>query len=321
MKMFVYSLREYDERAFFDGMTAKYGVEYSSTGEKPTLENADLAKGYDAVNILTSPVDAALIDRFWDLGVRCIATRTIGYNHIDHVYARNVGMGVVNIAYSPATVADYTVMMILIGLRKLKYIQLRAGLQDFSLEGKLGRELRSCTVGIIGTGRIGSCVAHELNGFGCRIIAYDPYEKEELKDTVEYCSLDTLLKESDVITLHAASENGGAHMIGREAFAEMKDGVGIVNCARGSLIDSQALIDNIKSSHVGFACLDTVENEYDLYYFNRMGQPLDNPYLAELKSFPNVLVTPHMAFYTDQAVSDMVEHSITGILEFFEKQQ
>ncbi len=321
MKMFVYSLREYDERAFFDGMTAKYGVEYSSTGEKPTLENADLAKGYDAVNILTSPVDAALIDRFWDLGVRCIATRTIGYNHIDHVYARNVGMGVVNIAYSPATVADYTVMMILIGLRKLKYIQLRAGLQDFSLEGKLGRELRSCTVGIIGTGRIGSCVAHELKGFGCRIIAYDPYEKEELKDTVEYCSLDTLLKESDVITLHAASENGGAHMIGREAFAEMKDGVGIVNCARGSLIDSQALIDNIKSSHVGFACLDTVENEYDLYYFNRMGQPLDNPYLAELKSFPNVLVTPHMAFYTDQAVSDMVEHSITGILEFFEKQQ
>lgn len=315
--MFVYSLRDYDERPFFEEMAAKYGIDYAATGEPPSLANADLAKGYDAVNIITTPVDAALIDKFWELGVRCIATRTIGYNHIDHVYAKNKGMGVVNIKYSPASVADYTVMMILMGLRKLKVIQLRAGVQDYTLKGKMGRELHSCTVGIIGTGRIGSCVARDLKGFGCRILAYDLYPKEDLRDTVEYVSLEALLKESDVITLHAASEKEGFHMINAQAFQKMKDGVGIVNCARGAMIDSAALIENIKSGHVGFACLDTIENEYDLYYFNRMGQPLDNPYMAELKSFPNVIVTPHMAFYTDQAVSDMVEHSITGLLDYF----
>ncbi len=316
MRMFVYSLREYDERKYFEEFSRKYNVEYASTGEKPVMENLHLAEGYDAVNILTSPVDQEMIDRLLAMGIRCIMTRTIGYDHIDYVYARSKGMGVLNIAYSPATVADYAIMMILMGIRKIKYIRLRSEVQDYSLEGKIACELGNLTVGIVGTGRIGECVARELTGFGCRMLAYDPYPKEELEGIVEYVALETLLKESDIVTLHAPATEDNYHMIDAEAFTLMKPGAGLVNCARGVLVDSDALIDQIESSRLAFACLDTVEHEYGLYYFNRMGEPLNNPRLAILNSHPNVIVTPHMAFYTEEAVSDMVEHSITGILQF-----
>ncbi|MBQ9014984.1 MAG: lactate dehydrogenase [Firmicutes bacterium] len=317
MKMFVYGLREYDERVYFDTFGKKYNIEFDSCGEKPTLENADLAAGCDAINILTAPVDKAMIDKYCEMGIRCIATRTIGYDHIDYNYAREKGIGVLNITYSPATVADYTVMMILLGIRKLKYIRLRAEVQDYTLEGKLACELGNLTVGIVGTGRIGACVARELTGFGCRMLACDPFPKAELSDVVEYTDLDTLLRESDVITLHAPGLEENYHMIDAAAFAKMKPGAGLVNCARGPLVDSEAMIDAIESSRLGFACLDTVENEYGMYYYNRMGEPLNNPQLAILNSHPNVITTPHMAFYTKEAVSDMVENSILGILDYF----
>ena len=317
MKMFVYGLREYDERVFFDEFSKRYHIDFKSCGEKPTLENAHLAEGCQAINILTAPVDKAMIDKYYDMGIRCIMTRTIGYDHIDYVYAREKGMGVLNITYSPATVADYAVMMILLGIRKLKYIWLRAQVQDYTLEGKLACELGNLTVGIVGTGRIGACLAHELTGFGCRMLAYDPFPKEELNGIVEYTDMDTLLRESDVITLHAPATEENYHIIDGPAFAKMKKGVGLVNCARGPLVDSDAMIDAIESGHLGFACLDTVEDEFGMYYYNRMGEPLNNPRLAILNSHPNVITTPHMAFYTKEAVSDMVENSILGILAYF----
>ena len=317
MKMFVYGLREYDEREFFDKFGQMYPIEFDSCEEKPTLENAYLAEGCQAINILTAPVDKAMIDRYSEMGIRCIMTRTIGYDHIDYVYARKKGIGVVNISYSPATVADYTVMMILMGIRKIKYIRLRAQVQDYTLQGKLACELGNLTVGIVGTGRIGSCVARELTGFGCRMLAYDPYPKQELEDIVEYTDMDRLLRESDVITLHAPATQENYHIIDAAAFAKMPLGAGLVNCARGPLVDSDAMIAAIESGHLGFACLDTVENEFGMYYYNRMGEPLNNPQLAILNSHSNVITTPHMAFYTREAVSDMVENSILGILEYF----
>ena len=319
MKMFVYGLREYDERQYFDKFSKQYDVEIASCGEKPTLENAWMAEGFEAINILTAPVDKAMIDRYSEMGIRVIVTRTIGYDHIDYIYAREKGIGVLNITYSPATVADYTLMMILMGIRKIKYIRLRAAVQDYTLEGKIACELGNLTVGIIGTGRIGTCVARELTGFGCRMLAYDPYPKEEIADIVTYTDMDTLLRESDVITLHAPATPDNNHIIDADAFAKMKDGAGLVNCARGALVDSDALIENIENSHLSFACLDTVEHEYGLYYYNRMGEPLNNPRLAVLNSHPNVITTPHMAFYTQEAVSDMVEHSIINTLEYLQK--
>jgi D-lactate dehydrogenase len=251
-----------------------------------------------------------MIDIWRSLGVRCIATRTIGYDHIDSAYAKSVGMGVVNISYSPASVADYTVMMILMGCRRIKHIMQRADVQDFSLKGKIGIELHNAAVGVVGTGRIGKTVINELAGFGCRIYAYDIYESDEVREKAQYVSLDEIYEKCDIISLHAPATEDNYHMIDKSAIDKMKQGVMIINCARGSLIDTQALIDGLDSGKIGFAGLDVIEQESGLYYFNRMGEPLGNPQLAVLKSYSNVIVTPHTAFYTDEAVANMVENSI-----------
>jgi D-lactate dehydrogenase len=318
MKLYVYSMRDFDELPEFERFCSKYNVEWAYTNETPSMENLHYAKGYDVVNIITTVIDKDMIDKWQELGVKCIATRTIGYDHIDSEYAKSVGMGVVNISYSPASVADYTVMMILMGCRKIRHIMERASVQDFTLKGKIGIELHNATVGVIGTGRIGKTVINELSGFGCNIIAYDIYQNDEVKSKAKYVSLEELYEKSDIITLHAPATEDNYHMINKSAIEQMKTGVIIINCARGSLIDTQALIDGIESGKVGFAGLDVVEQESGLYYFNRMGEPLGNPQLAILKSYSNVIVTPHTAFYTDEAVANMVENSIICAREFVE---
>jgi D-lactate dehydrogenase len=319
MKLYVYSMRDFDELPEFERFCTKYNVEWAYTNETPSMENLHYAKGYDVVDIITTVIDKNMIDKWQEIGVKCIATRTIGYDHIDSEYAKSVGMGVVNISYSPASVADYTVMMILMGCRKIRHIMERASVQDFTLKGKIGIELHNATVGVIGTGRIGKTVINELYGFGCNIIAYDIYKSEEVKAKAEYVSLEELYKKSDIITLHAPATEDNYHMIDKSAIEQMKTGVMIINCARGSLIDTQALIDGIESGKIGFAGLDVIEQESGLYYFNRMGEPLGNPQLAILKSYSNVIVTPHTAFYTDEAVANMVENSILCASEFINR--
>lgn len=287
-------------------------MEYGYTQETPCLENTNLAEGYDAIDIITTVIDRPMIDRYKAMGIKCIATRTIGFDHIDKEYAEQQGIAVINVTYSPSSVADYTVMMMLMGLRKIKHIMKRDEVQDFTLKGKLAKELPSCTVGVIGTGRIGETVIRNLSGFGCKILAYDLYQKDSVRKYAEYADLHRLYKECDIITLHVPLTDDNYHMINADAIAKMKDGVGIVNCARGALVDSGALIDAIEEEKIGFACLDVVEHESGLYYFNRMGEPLNNPELAILRSYSNVIVTSHMAFYTDRAVADMAENSILG---------
>lgn len=316
MKLYVYSMRDFDELPEFERFCEKYNVEWAYTNETPTKDNLIYAKGYDVVDIITTVIDKDMIDKWQEFGVKCIATRTIGYDHIDSEYAKSVGMGVVNISYSPASVADYTVMMILMGCRKIKHIMERANVQDFSLKGKLGMELHNATVGIIGTGRIGKMVIDELTGFGCKIYAYDIYESDGVKKKAQYASLDEIYEKCDIISLHAPATDDNYHMIDKSAIDKMKKGVMIINCARGSLIDTQALIDGIENGKIGFAGLDVIEHESGLYYFNRMGEPLNNPQLAILKSYSNVIVTPHTAFYTDEAVANMVENSIICSMEF-----
>lgn len=316
MKLFVYSMREYDELAFFERFCNEYGVEFGYTTQTPCLENAELAKGYDVVDIITTIMDKPMIDAFYNIGIRCISSRTIGYDHIDVDYAHKLGMGVTHVTYNPASVADYTIMLMLMGCRRVKHIMERAAIQDYTLEGKIGRELSDCTVGVIGTGRIGKTVIEHLSGFGCKILAYDICECEEVKKNAEYVKLDTLISESDIITLHTPATEENYHMINESSVQRMKDGVMLINCARGALIDTDALINGIESKKIAFAGLDVVEHESGLYYFNRMGQPLNNPKLAILRSYSNVIVTPHTAFYTDEAVSNMAENSIIGAMKF-----
>ena len=318
MKLFVYSMRDFDELPDFERFCQKYNIEWAYTKETPCMENLDLAKGYDVVDIITTVIDSKMIDRWQENGVKCIATRTIGYDHIDCAYAKSIGMGVIHITYSPASVADYTIMMMLMGCRRIKHIMERAAVQDYTLKGKLGRELPDCTVGIIGTGKIGKTVLAHLQGFGCRLLAYDIYESEDVRSLAEYTDLEHIFSECDIISLHAPATRDNYHMLDAEAIEKMKQGVMIINCARGSLIDTEALIDGIESGKIGFAGLDVIEQESGLYYFNRMGETLNNRQLAILRSYSNVLVTPHTAFYTDEAVANMVENSIVCAKNYME---
>lgn len=321
VKVFVYSMRAFDELPDFERFCSRHQVEWDYTEETPCMDNLELARGYDVVNIITTVIDRAMIDGWHACGVRCIATRTIGYDHIDWAYAKSLGMGVIHITYSPASVADYTIMLMLMGCRRIKHIMERAAVQDYTLKGKIGRELPDCTVGIIGTGKIGSMVIRHLSGFGCRILAYDICQNSEIGGCARYTSLDTIWEECDIISLHAPATGENYHMIDAAAIAKMKQGVLLINCARGSLIDTEALIAGIESGKIGFAGLDVIEQESGLYYFNRMGEPLNNPQLAVLRSYANVLVTPHTAFYTDRAVADMVENSIVCAKDYIEGRQ
>jgi len=318
MKIYAYALRPYDEQPFFEDVCQRLGIEYGYTSDYPTLENAHLAEGYDALSIITNPMTPPLLDAFHKLGIRLISTRTIGYDHIDVAYAHKLGIRLASISYDPDGVADYTIMMMLMGLRRILPIMRRGDLQDYSLKGKLGRHIENCTVGIIGTGRIGTKVATHLSGFGCRLLAYDVYPNETAGKVAEYTDLDTIYREADIITLHVPGLESNYHMIGRDEFAKMKDGVILINCARGMLIDTDAMIGAIESGRVGFAGLDTIEHEAGLYYLDRTGDILDNHDMAILKSYPNVLLTSHMAFYTDVAVREMVEHSVEGLLDMYE---
>ena len=315
MKIFAYALRDFDEKDLFIAACEEAGVEYGYTAEYPSLEAAYLAEGYQGISIITNPVGPELAQRFYDLGVRHISSRTIGMDHIDQDYCRKIGMKVSNISYTPDTVADYTVMMMLMALRKMPLLMKKAELQDFSLEGKIGRELRTCTVGVIGTGRIGRSVIRDLSGFGCRVICYDVAPKPDAVGQAEYVSLDTLLAESDIITLHAPGAPETYHMLGAEEIRRMKPGMILVNCARGSLIDTDAMIAAVISGHIGYAALDTIEHEENLYYHNLCGVALDRPQRAQLLSLPNVLLSSHMAFYTEQAVGDMVRNSVKALCE------
>ncbi len=316
MRLYVYSMREFDELPCFEKFCKKYGIEYDYTTETPCLANLDYCRGYEVVDIITTVIDRPMLDRFHELGVRCLATRTIGYDHIDTAYAKQLGIGVIHISYSPNSVADYTIMMMLMGCRKLPHIMERAAVQDYTLKGKLGREIQDCTVGIIGTGRIGKTVIRHLSGFGCRMLAYDIYKSDEVREYAQYVDLDTIYRECDIITLHAPATDDNYHMINAQAIEKMKQDVILINCARGALVDTDALIDGIESGKIGFAGLDVVEHESGLYYFNRMGEPLHNPKLAILRSYSNVLVSPHTAFYTDEAVANMAENSILGAMKF-----
>lgn len=314
MKLFVYAMREYDELKYFKECQEKYGIDFDYTTDYPSPDNLELARSYDAVSIITNPMNAKTLDRFHEMGIKYLATRSIGYEHIDVKHANSLGIRVCHASYSPNSVANYSIMLMLMACRNITYIMDKARLQDYTLKGKIGRELSLCTVGVIGTGKIGECLIQHLSGFGCKILAYDICPKESVKQYAEYVTLDTLYQKSDILTLHAPGMPENYHMIGREAFARMKDGVILINAARGSLVDTDAMIEALDTGKLGFAALDTVEEETGLYYLNREKDILPHHKRAILSSYPNVLLSPHMAFYTEQAISDMVGKTVEAMV-------
>lgn len=318
MQITVYNCRPFDERALFTEYAKELGVELVLCADAPDLDNVSLSRGSRCVNVITSKIDAALIHAFRENGVEYITTRTIGYDHIDIEAARACGIKVGNAPYGPNGVADYTVMLILMSIRRMGAILGRTALQDYTLAGLNGRELRDLTVGVIGTGRIGATVVKDLSGFGCRVLAHDLYEKEEVKQYAAYAPLAQIWREADVITLHMPLTQDNRHLINAKTIAQMKDGVVIVNTARGALIDSDAFIEAIENGKIGAAGLDVVENEFGLYYYDHKSDILKNRELALLRSFPNVIVSHHMAFYTKNYVETVVKDSLKSCKLYME---
>ena len=318
MQVTVYNCRPFDEKELFLEYAKELGIDLVLCNDAPDLNNVSLCKGSRCVDVITSKIDAPLIKAFHEQGVEYITTRTIGYDHIDLEAAGKYGIKVGNAPYGPNGVADYTVMLLLMSIRKMGAILGRTNLQDYTLQGLNGRELRDLTVGVIGTGRIGSTVIRNLSGFGCRILAYDLYEKDEVKQLAAYVPLEEIWKESDVITLHTPLTEENHHLINADTIAQMKDGVVIVNTARGALIDSDAFIDAIENGKIGAAGLDVVENEFGLYYYDHKADILKNRELAMLRSFPNVTVSHHMAFYTKNYVETVVKDSLMSCKLYME---
>lgn len=319
MKVTVYNCREFDEKELFIKYGEEMGIDLVLCPDAPDQENAALAKGSQCINIITSKMTKELLKVFASYGVSYVTTRTIGYDHIDVPAAKELGITVANAPYGPCGVADYTVMLILMTIRKMKRIIERTNIQDYTLKGIQGKELKDLTVGVIGTGRIGRTVLQNLSGFGCRLLAYDLFENESVRESgVSYVTLEEMWKQADVITLHTPLTDDNYHMINENTIAAMKDGVMIVNTARGALIDSRALIQGIETGKVGGAGLDVVENEFGLYYYDHKSDILMNRELSILRGFPNVTVSHHMAFYTDDCVKTVVRDSLLGCQYFME---
>lgn len=316
MKIFAYEVRA-DEVAYFERLRQERGVEITLSGEVPSLDNAPLTAGYEGVTMLgQGRIDAALLDAYHSFGVRYLSTRTIGYNHIDLEHAKKIGIHVCNADYAPNGVAEYTIMLMLLCLRHYKPALWRINVNDFSLGGLQGRELRNLTVGVVGTGSIGKQVIRTLQSFGCRILAYSKHPAPNV--AAEYVDLDTLYAESDIITYHTALTPETFHMVNAESIAKMKDGVVIVNSARGPLMDSNALVEAVEQGKIGALGMDCIEKEEGIYHKNHRDDIISNRDMAYLRQFPNVVMTPHMAFYTDAAVESMVQCGVEGLLEMAE---
>ena len=318
MKIKVYELRP-DECAAYKAACGNLpdGFEISCETSALTPHSVDTLCGAEGIVVVNkTPMDADSLAAYANAGVKYIATRTIGFNHIDLDACRRLGIRVCNTTYPPYGVAEFAVMLMLIALRKYKPALWRQQVNDFSLPGLQGRELRTLTVGVVGTGRIGRAVIDCLQGFGCEVLAYDPYPSEELSKSgkARYVPLDAIYAQCDLITVHMPLNDETRGVIGRDAIDEMKDGVILVNVSRGELMDMDALIEGVESQKIGALAMDVFAGEDGIYHVNRTNDILSNRSMAYLRQFPNVVLTQHIAFYTDIDVDYMVEQGIAGII-------
>jgi len=315
MKILAYEVR-LDERLELQRQADLLGIELNMTDEIPTPENAHLAFGCEGVSTLgQGRLDGELLGSLKKQGVRYLSTRTLGYDHIDLEKARELGLRVCNSRYDPNGVADFAVMLMLMCLRRCKQAIQQGDHNDFSLKGLQGKEMKDITVGLIGAGRIGGQVARNLSGFGCRILAHDLAENTSLTDIVTYVGFETLLAEADIVSLHMPLLASNYHMINSETIGKMKDGVILVNCSRGELVDADALLEALEQGRITAVGLDTCEDENGIIHCDLCGAELPENRWTKLRRHPNVVLTPHMAFYTEAAVSSMVECGIRGIWE------
>ncbi len=313
MKVTLFDAKPYDLPGF-RRYGEQAGIEFKIYETKLNEDTVSLAAGSDAVCVFVNDtVNAPVIDRLAEYGVRAVALRCAGYNNVDleHAFGKIHVMHVP--AYSPYAVAEHAAAMLLTSIRRIHKAYIRTKDFNFSLNGLTGFELRGKTVGIVGTGRIGRAFIEICRGFGMKVIAYDKFPAEG----IDYVSLDELFARADIISLHCPLTEETRHLINRESVGKMKKGVVIVNTSRGGLIESEALLDGIKERKIGAACLDVYEEESDVFFRDFSGHIMDDDTLARLITMPNVLLTSHQAFLTEEALDSIAEQTVGNLVEFF----
>ena len=313
-----FDTKPYDKK-WFDEKCEKYGIKIKYFEVKLTPDTAYMAKGCKAVcAFVNDDINKEVIDTLDELGVHFIAMRCAGYNNIDFKAAKDK-MRVARVpAYSPYAIAEHSIGMLLCINRKLHKAYIRTRDFNFSLTGMTGFDLHGKTVGVVGTGKIGRVFAKICKGFGMEVLAYDPYPSS---DELSYVSFDELCKRSHIISLHCPLTKENKHMINRETIEKMQDGVFIINTSRGALIDSDSLIEGLKSGKVGFAALDVYEEEGEMFFEDLSDIPSRDENLAILLSMPNVIITSHQAFLTNEALENIADVTLENLNAFFKGEE
>ena len=322
MKILFYDTKSYDKESF-EATLAKYpGIQIEYIRPDLDPRTAALADGFDAVcAFVSSNVDEATLKILHEKGVRLVLLRCAGYNNVDLEKAAEYDICVMRVpGYSPEAVAEHAMALALACNRRLYKAYNKVRENDFSLAGLMGFNFYGKIAGIIGTGRIGAAMCRICNGFGMKVIAYDVYENPDLKDIVTYVTLDELLAQSDLISLHCPLMDSTYHLIQLDTIKKMKDGVILINCARGELMRVDDIIEGIETRKIGALGLDVIEHEEGIYHMDRRSDILANRNMAYLRQFPNVTMTQHIAFYTEEAVKSMAESGIVNVVKCLKKQ-
>lgn len=317
MKFAFFDAKPYDITSF-----QKYGEENGITFKyfetKLNADTVDLARGFDGVCIFVNDTaDKEVVDKLYEMGIKVIALRCAGYNNVDVKYA----FGKIHIvhvpAYSPYAVAEHAMAMLLTSIRRIHKAYIRTKDFNFSLNGLTGFDLHGKTVGIIGTGKIGRVFINICKGFGMNVIAYDKFPAEN--SDINYVALDEIFGKSDIISLHCPLTKETKHIINSDTIEKIKKGAVIINTSRGGLIDAEALLEGIKSRKVGAACLDVYEEESDIFFEDYSGHIVNDDILARLISMPNVIITSHQAYLTEEALNNIAETTVQNIKEIAEQ--
>ncbi|WP_417735427.1 2-hydroxyacid dehydrogenase [Rosistilla oblonga] len=322
MRIALFASKPYD-RQFFDQANREGEHEIVYIEARLSQQTVQLAEGFPAVCVFVNDlVDAEVLQQLHSGGTSIVALRSAGFNNVDLKTADALGIKVVRVpAYSPYSVAEHTVAMILGLNRQIPRAYNRVRDCNFSLEGLLGFDLHGKTFGLIGTGEIGRVVAKIMSGFGCQIVAYDPYPNQQWADNsdVQYVELDALLEQSDVISLHCPLTPDTHHMIDAAAVQKMKPGVMLINTSRGAIVETQAVIDALKSSKIGSLGIDVYEEEDKLFFENLSGQVVQDDVFARLLTFPNVLITGHQAFFTKEALQQIAATTLQNMNDILQQ--
>jgi D-lactate dehydrogenase len=315
MKIAFFSAKSYD-KTFFDEANKHFNYHIVYLEASLAKETYALAKGCEAVCVFVNDkLDAEVLTGLHQLGIKIVALRCAGFNNVDLAAAAQLGMKVVRVpAYSPHSVAEHAVGLVLALSRKIHKAYNRVKEGNFSLEGLTGFELHSKVVGIIGTGNIGTVFANIMQGFGCKVLAYDPTPNQVLVNAgVEYTSLPQLFAESDIVSLHCPLNPATKHIINKESVRRMKPHVMIVNTGRGALIDTQAIIEALKKKQIGYLAIDVYEYEDKLFFKDLSESVIQDDLILRLLTFPNVLITAHQAFLTETALHEIAHTTLNNL--------